>query len=265
MPIMQGTAWTFDTVAAMYTAMRPSYPKELYQAIFNYISLDKSCHAVEIGIGGGQATLPILKTGCKLTAVESGKHFSRLCKKKFKAYQTFSVITDTFENAPFATARYDFVYSASAFHWIPEQVGYTKVFTMLKSGGAFARFATHPYRAKGNPSLSKEIDDVYAAYYYKHYDMPQEAPIEYREEQAAQRAVLAEKYGFVAVEYALFHRTRTLSASEYTALIGTYSDHIAIEESVRTAFFSKIEAAINHHGGSIAIYDTIDLQLARKP
>ncbi|MCI9272113.1 MAG: class I SAM-dependent methyltransferase, partial [Dorea sp.] len=29
-------------------------------------------------------------------------------------------------------------------------------------------------------------------------------------------------------------------------------------------FFSKIEEAINKYGGTITIYDTIDLQLARK-
>ena len=47
-------------------------------------------------------------------------------------------------------------------------------------------------------------------------------------------------------------------------LLGTYSDHIAIEETIRNEFFSKIEEAINRHGGEITIYDTIDLQLARK-
>ena len=48
-------------------------------------------------------------------------------------------------------------------------------------------------------------------------------------------------------------------------LLGTYSDHIAMEETLRTEFYSKIEEAINRYGGEITIYDTIDLQLARKP
>ena len=48
-------------------------------------------------------------------------------------------------------------------------------------------------------------------------------------------------------------------------MLGTYSDHIAIEETMRNEFFSKIEEAINAHGGTITIYDTMDLQLARKP
>lgn len=44
-----------------------------------------------------------------------------------------------------------------------------------------------------------------------------------------------------------------------------YSDHIAIEETIRTEFFTKMKEAINRHGGEITIYDTIDLELARKP
>ena len=65
--------------------------------------------------------------------------------------------------------------------------------------------------------------------------------------------------------FTLFQRTRIFTAKEYGVLLGTYSDHIAIDEVIRKEFFSKIEDAINDHGGTITIYDTIDLQLARKP
>ncbi|MDD3243616.1 MAG: hypothetical protein PHD32_07840 [Eubacteriales bacterium] len=47
--------------------------------------------------------------------------------------------------------------------------------------------------------------------------------------------------------------------------MGTYSDHIAIEETRRKEFFAKIEKAIDDLGGQITLYDTIDLELARKP
>ena len=263
--IVKGLEWTFDTVALTYEKFRPGYTDELYEMIFNYITLNESCYAVEIGIGGGQATLPFLKTGCNLTAVESGEQFSELCKEKFKEYPNFSIVTNKFEDMNFLDDTYDLVYSASAFHWIPENIGYTKVFSMLKSSGVFARFANHPYRAKDNLSLSEEIDRIYGEYYYKFYNKKQEGPTEYGEGQAIQRARIAEKYGFVDIKYALFHRTRTFSANEYSTLLGTYSDHIAIEESIRKEFFSKIEDAINSHGGLITLYDTIDLQLARKP
>lgn len=264
MPVFQGLEWTFDTVASKYAKLRPGYTDELYQMIFDYIDINKSSNVVEVGIGGGQATLPILQTGCNLTAVEYGENFSRLCEEKFKEYKNFSVITDKFENVSFSDGSYDLVYSASAFHWVPEEIGYPKVFDMLKSGGVFARFANHPYRDKGNLALSDAIDELYAKYYCKYYGKDIKLEKEYSEEQAMQRAEIARKYGFIDIKHALFYRTRTFSAKEYIELLGTYSDHIAIEEPLRTEFFSKIEETINQYGGSFTIYDTIDLQLARK-
>ncbi len=258
----KGLEWTFDTVASAYDKFRPSYPDDLYEMIFNYISLNETCCAVEVGIGGGQATLPILKTGCNVTAVEYGKEFSELCEEKFKKYPNFSVLTNKFENTLFENNKYDLVYSATAFHWITESIGYEKVFSMLKSGGVFVRFANHPYPAKDNLPLFEEIQSIYGEYY--HNKKPK-SRVEYTVEQAAQIAKIAEKYGFADIKYALFHRTRTFSASEYCALLGTYSDHIAITENIRMEFFSKIEDVINSYGGSITVYDTIDLQLARKP
>lgn len=265
MPVIKGLEWTFDTVAARYERFRPGYTDDLYRTLFHYINIDSSSNVVEVGIGGGQATLPVLEKGCTLTAVEYGENFSKLCKKKFEKYQNFSVITDKFENVSFTDFQYDLVYSATAFHWVPESIGYPKVYAMLKSGGAFARFANHPYRDKGNPVLSAEIEELYSKYYYKYYDKDIKSEKEYSEEQAVELAQTAEKYGFVDIRHAMFYRTRTFSAKEYVELLGTYSDHIAIEEKIRTEFFSKIEDAINNYGGSFTIYDTIDLQLARKP
>ena len=264
MAVIKGLEWTFDTVASTYEKFRPGYVAGLYQAVFDYILINESSKVVEVGIGGGQATLPILQTGCELTAIEYGAHFSDLCREKFKDYPKFSVITSKFEDASLDDKSYDLVFSASAFHWVPEEIGYPKVFSMLKSGGVFARFANHPFRDKGNSSLSEEIDRIYKEYYYTYHKRKQETPQEYTEAQAKYRAFIAEKYGFTDIQYALFQRTRTFTAQEYKTLLGTYSDHIAIEETIREVFFSKIEDAINHHGGTITIYDTIDLQLARK-
>ena len=265
MPLNQGKEWTFNTVAETYEKIRPGYPDELYQTLFTYFPLDESACAAEVGIGGGQATPPVLKTGCALTAVEYGDHLAQLCREKFKDYSRFSVITGKFEDVSFPDDTFDLVYSASAFHWVPEEIGYPKVFRILKPGGAFARFANHPYQAKDNPALFNEIQCAYAEYYYPYYRRQPGKILEYTEEQAATRAKTAEKYGFMETRYALFYRTRILSSGEYRALLGTYSDHITIEDSIRERFFDAIEKAINRHGGFISVFDTIDLQLARKP
>ena len=117
-----------------------------------------------------------------------------------------------------------------------------------------------------HPDLFRAISEVYAKYYYTYYKdqkQPEKYP-EYTEEQAADRAETAKKYGFTDVRYALYHRTRTLSAGEYRSLIATYSDHIAMEQSIREKFFDAIAETIDRHGGSISVFDTIDLELARK-
>lgn len=260
MPVIPGLGWTFDTVAATYEKLRPGYVEALYQDIFAYCPLDAASHAVEVGIGGGQATEPILATGCAVTAVEPGANFCALCREKFAAYPGFAAVNASFEDADLPPESCDLVYSASAFHWVPEEIGYRKAYDILRPGGAFARFANHPFKDKGRPGMHEALQEVYAIY------MPGSlVPNEYSEEQAARRAAIAAKYSFTDIQHRLYRRTRDFTAAEYVQLLGTYSDHIAIEEKTRGRFFREIEAAINRLGGRITIYDTIDLQLARKP
>lgn len=260
MPIIKGLEWTFDTVAQQYEKLRPGYVSALYEDLFRYKPLDETSHVLEIGIGGGQATLPILKTGCKLTAVEYGENFSKLCRSKFRDYPNFSVVNSKFEDFAGENNSYDLIYSASAFHWVPEELGYPKVYDLLKSGGAFARFANHPYKDKCREELDLAIQKIYDKY------MPNSSGgAEYSEQAAMERADIARKYGFTDISYKLYQRTRTFSSEEYTALLGTYSDHMILEEQTRKAFFAEIEDSINQYGGEITIYDTIDIEFARKP
>ena len=237
MPVMQGLGWTFDTVAETYAKLRPGYVDALYRDIFAYCPLDASGMAVEVGIGGGQATRPILETGCAVMAVEPGEAFCGLCREKFAAYPTFSVINGKFEDVVFPPESCDLVYSASAFHWVPEEIGYRKVFNMLKPGGAFARFANHPWRDKGNPALAAALDDTYAQYYHSYYRSVPKLEDEYTEAQAIARAQIAAKYGFIDIRHHLYHRKREFTAAEYVQLLGTYSDHINLPEEVRLPFF----------------------------
>lgn len=256
----EGLGWTFDTAAAAYEKMRPGYPKELYRAIFACCPVGESSRAVEVGIGGGQATRPVLETGCAVTAVDCGENLAALCREKFRDFHNFQMVVGNFEELDFPDGQYDLVYSASAFHWIPEQAGYQKVFSMLKSGGVFARFANHPYPDKRRPELSDEIQKLYTVYMNS-----VKKPSEYTAEMARKRAEIALSYGFCDIRQMLFQRTRSFTAKEYTALLGTYSDHIALEETKRQAFFAEIERVINFYGGEFTLYDTIDLELARKP
>jgi len=255
---------TFDTAVSVYDKMRPGYVDELYRAIFDYVHINENSSVVEVGSGSGQATEPILKTGCALTAVEYGENFSEVLREKFKDYKKFKVVTGKFEEVEMEENKYDLVFSATAFHWVPEEIGYPKVFSMLKNGGAFARFANRPRNSQDDPELAKEIDDIYNELYNKYYGVKSGTKKWFTEDTAKEISQIPAKYGFSDIQYHLFHRERVFSAEEYIQLLGTYSDHIAIEEKIRNEFFAIIEDAINRHGGKITISDTLDLELARK-
>lgn len=260
MPITKGLETTFNTVYLEYDKWRPNYIKNLYDDIFKAKEITPLSNVLEIGIGTGQATLPILETGCSLTAIELGDQLAEYSKEKFKKYERFIVKNMAFQDFEYPSKSFDLIYSASAFHWIPEEIGYTKVFDMLKSGGVFARFANHPYKDKERNEIHIAFEKIYAKY------MPgAQISNEYSEESAKNRAGIAYKYGFTDISYKLYHRTRTFTADEYTKLLGTYSDHISIEEKTRKKFFDEIKQAILDNGGIITLYDTMDLQIARKP
>ena len=97
MPVDKGKEWTFNTVAELYEKIRPGYPDELYNAIFAYVPIDGASHAVEVGIGGGQATLPVLKTGCNVTAVGIREKFFDAVEKTINRHGGVISIYDTID------------------------------------------------------------------------------------------------------------------------------------------------------------------------
>lgn len=250
----------FNEVAAEYDKWRPTYVPDLYTDIMAYSGINQASRVLEIGIGTGQATLPFLNMNCNLTAVEIGDKLAAYTREKFGEYKNLEIKNMAFEDYECPDNSLDMVYSASAFHWISEEIGYPKVYKLLKSGGTFARFANHPYKDKENEPLDVAMRKVYAKY------MPslKLAP-EYSEKMCKDRADISKKYGFIDVSYKLYYRTRVFDAEGYATLISTYSDHRALGESKLTLFLSEIKDVINSYGGKINIYDTIDLQLARKP
>lgn len=253
-----GKAASFNAAAETYDKMRPGYVPELYREILRYRPITAQSRVLEVGIGTGQATRPILETGCILTAVEPGDKLVRTAGEKFRAYPNFSVENTTFEALSLPEGSFDLIFAATAFHWIPPEVGYPKVLRLLKPGGAFARFANRPWPEPG--PLNDAIQTLYEI-----YKPPARSPKPFGEAEAQEISYIGKPYGFTDIQVHLFHRTRSFSPEEYTALLGTYSDHLSLPEEVRSEFFSRIAEAIRTHGGRLNIHDTLDLELARKP
>ena len=245
---------TFDKIPERFDKYRPRYCKELFQELEMVCGLKLGKKVLEIGPGTGQATEPILKTGCDYTAIELGENFTALMKDKFGCYQNFHIVNADFENYSFNKNIFDFVYSAATIQWIPEETAFAKTYKILKPGGYFAMFMTRSDETSANPSLRTEIDKVYHKYF--HVKERYHCKIDYEN-------VL--NYGFENMKYKEWKSVRKLNADEYICYISTHCDHITLEEPYKSNFYAGIRNAIMEAGNEIIITDTIPLYLVQKP
>lgn len=259
---------TFNENASNYDKYRPTYPDEMYKDIIGFSGLDDGKKALEIGIGTGQATLPFLKIGCIVTAIEIGDKLAKFTREKFKDDKNFEVINQDFESVQLDGNHYDLVYSASAFHWIPQEIGLPKVYRILKSGGVFAWFSNQPAPSEEHVHIHEELQKIYRRHsqFFKNEPVPSpEAKRHQAERKRLDRFNALKQYGFTDVITKLYYGTRTLNAEDYSKLIGTYSDHMAMPDDIRIPFLNEIADTIEHCGGRFTLSDTVILGMGRKP
>jgi len=250
---------TFDNAVAEYEKTRPGYLPAIFEDIFRYQPVSADSSVLEIGMGTGMATRPFLETGCRFVGVEPGENLAELAMHKYRGYANFSMQTQSLQDYVCPDESFDLIYAATAFHWIPEEYGYRRVYELLKNGGAFARFRYYAGSDKGRPALTDEIQALYREC------MQREKPREFGEADAKAVADIAKKYGFIDTRYMLYQKTKDFTADEYMSLLRTYPDHMKLPESQRSLLFDGIHHAIMRNGGVMTVYYTMDLELARKP
>ena len=90
----------FDEDPENYHRSRPDYPGALFSDLIAYAGLEgRAVSALEVGIGTGQATGPILATGCRVTGLDLGddRMISILQEKRFSGMPGFQAECVSFE------------------------------------------------------------------------------------------------------------------------------------------------------------------------
>ena len=82
----------FDTIPEEFDKYRPRYSKELFDNLIDYAKIGKGKSVLELGPGTGQATEPILNTGCDYHAIELGEHLFEKMKSKFGSRVNFDIV-----------------------------------------------------------------------------------------------------------------------------------------------------------------------------
>lgn len=245
----------FDTMPDQFDRYRPRYCKELFADLIEYADVRPGKTVLELGPGTGQATDPILNTGCDYHAIELGEHLAEKMHRKYDQYPNFNIVNDDFITHDFGNQTFDMIYSAATIQWIPEETAFSKTFQLLKPGGTLAMMLTKGDYKTPNEQLYNRIQEVYSKYFtpeveYKH------GLLQYAN---------ASNYGYIDFEKREYYGERVFTADEYAAFADTHCDHIVIPEPNKSKLYDGLRAAVLEAGNRIVFQDTYILYLTKKP
>jgi tRNA1(Val) A37 N6-methylase TrmN6 len=106
---------TFGEDAELYDQYRPGYPLPLFDDLAILAGIGSRSRVLEIGCGTGQATLPMARLGCTITAVELDADMARMAQRNLAGASRVEIVVSAFEDWELPTQAFDLVMSATAF------------------------------------------------------------------------------------------------------------------------------------------------------
>jgi SAM-dependent methyltransferase len=236
----------FGTDPAGYASGRPGYPAELFDALEHRCGLAPGTPTLEIGPGGGQATVELLARGAApLVVVEPDPELSRFLGDRFG--DAVEIRTETFEDAELDTAAFDLAASATAFHWVDQEIGLAHVARVLTPGGWWAAWWS-AYHDPDRPdalydALGPILEPLPSAY------RSTTQPSVFSFDREARVADLRATGSFETVTVETFRWTLPLDGPRARALFGTFSPVLALPTSERRDVLDRIEAVLDEEFG----------------
>ncbi|TDD02396.1 class I SAM-dependent methyltransferase [Nonomuraea deserti] len=249
-------ARVFGEVADEYDRIRPAYSDALVDDVLAYARLD-GAPAVEAGAGTGKATAMFAARGIDLTAVEPDPAMAGVLDRRLGEHSDVKVVISSFED--FRPERaFGLLYSAQAWHWVDPDVRWRKAAEVLAPGGAVALF-WHVDMIKDAAVLDAALA-VYRAH-TPHIVPDTELPTEASIETSGWWLELERQPAFQDLSARLYPSERTLSTTDYLALLTTRSVVRMLGDDVRAGFLGALRDAL---GDQVTLSMTTALYLARR-
>lgn len=152
---------SFGSIADLYDAVRPGYPPAVVIRVLGELDNISECNILEVGCGSGQATRLFAPSGAHILATDLSADLIALAKKRLASFPNVRFVVSEFEKFESPT-RFDLVFCAQAFHWIPAEIGLPKTASLLKEHAPLALFWNF-FRYDGNSHL-EQIRDAMIRY-----------------------------------------------------------------------------------------------------
>jgi SAM-dependent methyltransferase len=241
----------FGEVAAEYERTRPTYPGELFDIVMQFGELASGDRALEIGAGTGKATRGFLARGLAVTALEPSAPMAELLRGS-----DVEVLETTFEDWPLEPHAFRLCYAAQSWHWVQDADRATRVARALDAGGTIALFWNLP-----QPLTGAVGDDIAAAY---EEIAPDVDPITVQWPLDETVGELERSGCFDDVTKRSVEWQQHYDADEYSALLGTHSNHRLLPDEQLTQLQAAVRAAIERNGNRLDIDYRTDVYIARR-
>ena len=197
----------WDAAAVDYDRFRPRYPDQLFDDLIALEGLPDNPRAVEIGMGTGIATLPLVERGCQVTGIEPSAGMATVAEAKLAGQAR--ILIGTFEDA-LLDAGADLVVAFNSWHWVDPARAVDRLAEVLRPGGWVGLVWTEVV-SWGQAPFESAVAERLGATWPRDFDL------------VAQSAVsIADDPRFGPLTQRRYRFSRQLDAETYLAVTRTY-------------------------------------------
>jgi SAM-dependent methyltransferase len=252
---------TFGSVAELYDRARPEYPAAVFDDLEELAGLESGSRVLEIGPGTGKATIELARRGYAVTGVELSPELAEVARRNVPDAE---LIVADFESWEPEEPGFDAVTAFTAFHWIAPDLRCAKPARLLRPGGALAVVTGRHVLPPDGDSFFAEVQEDYDAVRPHPDNRPPPPPEEVDDWTAA--TDLEGSGLFVDVVERRHLVTLTYTADSYVAVLGTFSDNLALPEEQRDELFRRIHARIAaRREGTVTKHHLLVLTVGTRP
>ena len=250
----------FGADPVSYHATRPDYPDWVFEALCERCRLAPGTATFEIGAGTGIATRRLLDLGASpLLAIEPDSRLAAFLRGTIQD-GALSVSVSAFEDAALQKAGFDLGVSATAFHWLDEDIALTKIAELLRPGGWWAMV----WNVFGDNSRPDPFHEATKALLTgPRSPSAGSRDIPFALDAAARVAALERTDMFDTIEHQSSVWQLDLDPDQTVALYATFSD-INIRPDREAILASLHRIAVDEFGGRVTRNMTTSLYTARR-
>jgi hypothetical protein len=230
--------FSFNEVPELYDKVRPLYPADLFDALFQMLPVRPKI--VEVGPGTGQGTQDLLARGASVLAIEIGPEMAAKVRSNLSSDRLRIGVGD-FESFEVVAGEADALFAATAYHWISREAQADRPAAILRPGGLVAVVDTIQVDSSDDGGFFAAAQPIYERYGQGHSGPP--APARGNVDPAI-RSVLETDRRFDSVAVRRYDWDQTYSATDYRTLMLSYSGIQMMEEADRLGLLDDVESLI---------------------